>query len=644
MIVHNHNPRSTRSAFSVHAARREARGGARLGVRGGARRLRLPVLVRSLYALALLVMFCGCDREPAAELLSVDAVVPGEAQFGDSVQILGDGFGLSSPASVTLRGEVYRAGRAPQAIERAFRAQTESQRELALTLPREAEAAFCGEPDEASHATFRGDVTVAIAAHTVGAPPATGTLHGVVLELYPAVKARTTSDRLAALGRDLLAFVGLDVAAAHDGGLTVLSVAPGSRASAAELRPGDRIARAGNLSVFSPGDLVPDAARQVELGVMRDELEHSLLLDVDGFVPTPPAALAGPALLVLAFAAWLIIGATPLTSAFGWVGQNWVEQERARRRSLSRESTSLVRRSEWPRGLTLLGGASGLLVWLGVAAALCAPVLRRAPVDVATGLLALMFVSAALLGAAAFGEGGAARERWSMRRAFAAVFCQWWVTTPAWLAVLAPCFESGVDLEDLVRAQGPWPWSWNAFGNPGSLLACSALLATTLPRPGSATWLSHARPPRLSWRGEGGWLDRLYLCSASAVATLVFLGGDAWPGAGGLLPAAYAAMLLVVKYTLVVLGVSFLRGLCLGLTAWHWSRLTTRAILPAALGALLLAHGFRVAAGSSPLWGWVASGVGPASVAVVVLGAALLVWRSSQSASESAPPALSPWL
>jgi hypothetical protein len=628
MSERQRNPRSTRSAFRALTAC-----GARL---------------RALASLALLVSLApwGCDREPKAELLSVDAVLPAEAQFGDSVQILGDGFGLGSPAQVTLRGEVYRAGHPPQSIERTFRAHTESQRELVLTLPREAEAGFCGEPDDVSHATFRGDVMVAIAAHAVGAPPATGTLHGVVVELYPAVKARATSDRLAALGRDVLAYVGIEVAAAPEGGLSVLSVKPRSRAAAAELRPGDRIARAGGLSVLQPSDLVPEASRRLELGVLRDDLEHSLSLDVDGFVARPPAALAWPALVVLSVALWLIIGATPLAGALGWLGQNWLEQERARRRSLSRESSG-ERRPEWPRGLTLLGGASGLLVWLGVAAALSAPVLRRAPVDVGKGLLALMFVSAALLGAAAFGEGGGARERWSMRRALGAAFCQWWVTTPAWLAVLAPCFESGVDLESLVRAQGPWPWSWNAFANPGSLLACSALLATTLPRAGASAWLTHARPPRLSWRAEGGgWFDRLYLCSASAVATLVFLGGDAWPGAapGDLLPAAYAATLLIVKYTLVVLGVSFLRGLCVGLSAWHWSRLTTRAILPAALGALVLAHGFRVAAGASPLWGWVASGIGPASVAVVVLGAALLGRRLSQSAGEAAPPALSPWL
>ena len=43
----------------------------------------------------------GCQRELGAELLEVNAVVPAEAQFGDAVQIIGDGFGLGSPASVT---------------------------------------------------------------------------------------------------------------------------------------------------------------------------------------------------------------------------------------------------------------------------------------------------------------------------------------------------------------------------------------------------------------------------------------------------------------------------------------------------------------------------------------------------------------
>ncbi|HWO14374.1 MAG TPA: hypothetical protein VNN80_32935, partial [Polyangiaceae bacterium] len=346
MTARVRTPRSTRSAPSALATRSPSR------APGAA-------LVRTALCL-LLPAFAGCWREASVELLSVDAVLPAEAQFGDAVQIAGDGFGLGSPAQVTLRGDVYRAGRAPEPIERSFRAQTESQRELTLTLPREAETAFCGPPDAASHATFRGDVSVAIAARAPGAPPATGTLHGAVVELYPSVKARASSDRLAARGRDLLAFVGIEVAAAREGGLSVLHVAPGSRASAADLRPGDRVVRAGGLSVLTPSDLVPEATRQIELGVRREDLEHSLSLDIDGFVPRPPEELAGPAAIVLAWALWLVVSASPLTRALGWLGQNWLEQERGRRRALSRELPSGG--PEWPRWLTLFGGASGVLV------------------------------------------------------------------------------------------------------------------------------------------------------------------------------------------------------------------------------------------------------------------------------------------
>ena len=74
------------------------------------------------------------------------------------------------------------------------------------------------------------------------------------------------------------------------------------------------------------------------------------------------------------------------------------------------------------------------------------------------------------------------------------------------------------------------------------------------------------------------------------------------------------------------------------------SRFTTRALVPAALAALLLAHGFHALAGSSPLWAWVTLGVGPASVALAVAGGVVACRRLSRSASLAAPPALSPWL
>lgn len=590
-----------------------------------------------------------CREQAPVELLQVDAVLPAEAQFGDSVQILGDGFGLGSPATVTWRGDVYRAGRATESVEFSFRARTESQRELSLTLPREAERAFCGDPEQASHATFRGDVEVAIAAHAPGAPPATGSLHGVVVELYPAVKTRGSEHRASERGRDVLGFLGLELGATRRAGLEVIRVAPGSRALAADLRPGDRLVRAGGLTVLEPNDLVPDASRVLELGLVRGDLDLEARVDVDGFSPRPPRALGWAALPILVAALWFLVALSPLPRWIGWVGQNWIDQRRARRRALSRELPSGARPPEWPRVIELFGGASGLLVWLGVASAMSAPLLRRTPLDVTRGLLVTLTVSAALLIAFAFAAGDPAPARWSLRRAAIAALQQWLCLLPAGVALLAAGFASGIDLDDVVHAQGAWPWQWNAMRDPGQFVACAALLLCAVPRPGKPIWrLAHARPPRLSWRSDGdGWFDRLYLSSTCALAATVFLGGDALPLAlagSSSLSALLAAAMLVSKYTLLVLGVSFVRGLCLGLGAGHFYRFSLGVGLPAAVVAVAASEAWRWLGAASSLWSWVERGFGPASAALALLALAVVLFRAHGASREPGPPSLSPWL
>jgi hypothetical protein len=579
----------------------------------------------------------------------VDAVLPAEAQFGDAVQVIGDGFGLGSPATVTLRGDVFRTGRAPEPVEVTLRAQTESQRELTLLLPREAENAFCGDPERASHATFRGDVQVAIAARSPGAPPATGSLHGVVLELYPAVKSQGAQDQQATRGRDMLQFLGIDVVAAREGGLTVTEVQAGSRAAAADVRPGDRLLRAGGLSVLQPSDLVPAAARDMELGVLRDELELTLFITVDGFTPEPPDAVAWAAVPIFAAALYFAGAASPLTRLSGWLAQSWVVQQQARRRARRRGAASAAV-ADGPHWIDLAGGASGILVWLGVAAALCAPLLRRVPVDVSSGLLVVMFIAAAVLGALAFLGAETASERWSLRRGLAAAYRQWFTTAPAWLGVLAAYFEGGVGLDDAARAQGGWPWLWNAFRTPGLFIACSAVLVTTIPRPGKSVWrLAQARPPRLSWRSDGdGWFDRLYICSTSALVTTLFLGGDAVPGlareGAGVYALATCAAVMLLKYTLVVLAAVFVRGLFLGVTPGQWWRIGASRCLPLGLAALVVAPLWRSLVQTSALAGWAARGLAPAGVIALVLGLAFWAWRSYVAGREPGPPSLSPWL
>jgi hypothetical protein len=591
-----------------------------------------------------------CQRERGAELLGVDAVVPAEVQFGDALQIVGDGFGLGSPATVTFRGEVFRAGRPSEPVELSLRASTESQRELTLDLPRSAERAFCGEPDGASHATFRGEVEVAIAARAAGAPPATGRLQGVALELYPAVKTQGAEHRLTSLGRAVLAFLGVEVSVAEEGGLEVLHVVPGGRAAAADWRPGDRLVRAAGLSVLSPSDLVPPAGRELGVALVRGNVERVTRVDVDGFIQRPEPALGWAALPVFVAALWFLGAASPLSRWLGWVVQNWVEQRRARSRALRKGAVGGSRAYAGPSLLELMGGASGVLVWIGMASALSAPLLRRVPVDVSLGLSLCLFASSAVLSALAFIGSGAGNPRWSLRLASSAALSRWIVTLPAWLALAAASFQDGIDVGAVTSSRGPLPWHWSAFRDPTLFIACLALLASALPRAGKPAWrLTFARPPRLSWRLDGDeWFERLQLCTVCALATHLFLGGDALPIAAPEdatpLVLALPAVLLIAKYTLLVLGVSFLRGLCLGLTPAEWSRLTLRFGLPISLAALALGHVWRSLGAMSPFWSWVWLGFGPACVAVTALAIVMSTRRALAAAHDPSPPSLSPWL
>ena len=602
--------------------------------------------------LLALVALARCQREPPPDLLQVSAVLPAEAQFGDAVQVVGDGFALGNSPTVTLRGQVYRAGQAPVEVEASFRAETESQRELSVQLARDVQDLFCGAPETASHATFRGDVQVAIAAKAPGAPPVTGTLHGAVLELYPAVRTQVAEDRQAVLGRSVLAFLGVEVAEDDAGGLSVIRVAPGSRAVMADLRPGDRLVRAGGVSVLQPSDLMPEPARAFEVGVVRAGVEHALVVDADGFSPRPPVSLAWGALLVGVVALGFVFCASPATRVLAWLTQNFVEHRRQQSR-FSPRPPAQPRAAARKLGLIQqLGGAIGLIVWSSIAAALFSPVLRRGPIDLTLGLLTLMFGSSALLGVWQLARGARLGTHWSLLRGIRAALLYCFVAAPGWLAVLSTCFETGVDFDDMVQGQGAAPWSWNAFANPGLLVLFVLLLLTALPRfGGSRARLAGARPFDMSWRGRGdsvlGWL---YMCAMCAVAAILFLGGDAWPGELSspsrtlFVPSLAASLVLVTKYTALVMAVAFLRALSLNVSLEQWGPVSLRICVPLAVLAVGVAYAWRSLDAFSPFWHWLKGGFGPVSVMTTVLGGAVLAWRVSSRWRRASPTALSPWI
>jgi hypothetical protein len=587
----------------------------------------------------------ACHEQPNIELLQVSAVSPPEAQFGDVVQVLGDGFALGNPATVSLRGQVFRPGLAPARLEISWPARTDSQRELSVELPRAAQTSICGDAENASHATFRGDVQVAIAARVPGAPPVTGTLHGAVLELYPAVKAPSSEERSLSLGERAQSFYGIELSPAPLGGLLVVQVAPGSRAVRADLRPGDRIMRAGELTVLQPSDLAPEPSRYIELGVARGSSEVELVVESDGFSPRPPAASRATATLLGAICLGVLAWASPLARVVAWATENLVELRLRTERAVSNRTPGSSRVPAFgARLLVGLGGVLGIGVWLGVGAALFSPVLRRTPVDVGLGLLAVMSGSAILLSAIRLLGARGRSGRWSPLLGLRAGWHQFVIAIPAWIALLGVALQTGFRVEDMVRGQGPWPWSWNAFADPGMALSFTALWFSALPRAAVASTPpsnrgAEATPARGFGEGLLGWI---YVCSTCGLCAVAFLGGDA-SDAGARAP---FVVLSLVKYTLLVLGLLGLRLTCAQLSSRDWASISARVGLPLALAGLATSQGFRLLVEQGEFWGWIGESFSGIGVGFVLLGALVsvglvlreLTLRRSFSAS------LSPWL
>lgn len=597
------------------------------------------ISLAALFSVAAL----GCAREATPELLEVNQLSATEVQFGDTLQVSGDGFALGRPVLVHFRGQVHRAGVAARSVDIALSAHAESQQELELPLPAAAEREFHGEAVGGAHATFHGDLQVAIAASEPGTPPVTGTLRGATLELYPALEPRAATERRTALGQRALGFWGIEVALTSESGLAVVAVTPGGRAAAAGLEPDDRIVRAGGLSVREPSDLVPGPGRTLQLGVYRGQIPHSLLLDADGFHPQPPPELRPALLLLGVVAALFALWASPLVRLWTVLQAQWLLPLQARYGEtwrVSRASTALARAAR--------ASSPGSLVWLGVGGALLAPALRREPLDLGLGLLALAFGSALLSIAASLVEGGRGRSRWSLRRGMRAALQQFVMITPVWIGLLSLGLETGVDADEWVKSQGPWPWAWNALTNPGLTVSFLLMLLSALPEPAAPRGrLLHARTEQ-SHAPAGSLLGSIYACSVCALGALAFLGGGAGfgvtasSGAGSqLLP----SLVCFAKYAALYALLAAARRACQRLTLAQWAPVGLWLALPGCIGAVVLAQAWRALDARSAFWHWLLSGFGPLLATVSLVLLAVVGWGIAVALRRPAPyPGLSPWL
>jgi NADH-quinone oxidoreductase subunit H len=528
----------------------------------------------------------------------VSDIAPREVELGDRVAIVGEGFPAGREARVTFRGVLHRPGERPErGAEVALTGTVVGPEHVELAFTETTQALFCGTGDRASHTTFEGELEVAFASTSPGAPPVAGVLRHVQFDVRPSVSAASMEQERE--GEKLLTWVGLEGTAGASG-LSVTSVQPGSRAEAAGIVQGDILETFDGVRVSTAGDVLPVSGEREATVVLRHDVgaapgersprpsaanpaEAMRTLAVDGFRRSPPADLVGAALLALAALAIVVAFGAPARPALAAPLQRVISRMRA---GLVPAFRSAVREALPPPGPMALVDA---LLYALLVAMPFGQYLVAAQLDVG-----LLFVAAAtaLTVAALLAH----RTAWKGLRAAAHVFVQ---HVPAALAVMAVVATTGsLRIQEIARAQGGWPWDWLAFRSPGPLVALALLLACGLVEPDapeSASGLAAfveapaARPARGAWLEAACRGHRLLL---AGLASALFLGGWLLPGltaaeqsALPLLQLAGAVWLIAKTWGLFLL-LTWARSAMPGARLGERTRSAALWLVPAAVAAL----------------------------------------------------------
>lgn len=597
------------------------------------------------WVLWAVLVLAGCQRPSAPELLVVSAVVPSEIQLGGGARIVGEGFVLGRPANVTLRGRLYRPGQPARELELRLPGHVESEEELVFSVPRDLQATLCGEPEEANHASFRGDVEVAIASRRPGMPPVLGTLRGATLELYPLSKTEAAEARSLAAGRRMLEFLGVEIAPSSSG-LRVVRVDPTGRAARAGLTVGDRIASAaGGVTVLEPSDLVSEPARSLELVVARGHHERVVRVDTDGFAPVPPPALSRALALVGAVALVFAVLGSPLGALLARWETGLAEAWLGLRRELERRPAHVAGQGAPTR--------AAWLVLMGLAALVLAPLAGWTRFEPLPWLLGVWIFGRMVMMTRALLHGGRRRsERWSLRAGARAALGELGVSLPGLVAVAVALSEPGLSSARVVSRQGAWPWQWNAFASVSLLGLAVVFVLTSLPRPlarGVALRAGGCRS--VPDRSGSSLVDWLQLGATAALGSVVWLGADRLSDgvlrALGVGPFAkvVAALYVLLKIGALIACVRLLRLGFAPLTSEHWSRAAWRAGVPLALALGALEHVRQSFELSNPLARWLAATLAPMVLLAAVALLALAVLRIGRGwARRQVASPVSPWL
>lgn len=583
--------------------------------------------VLRLLVLPLMALAIGCTTGDAPpQLLNVVDFAPHEVALGDRMEVLGSGFPEGKPAKVVFQGTLHRPGEKPvHGFEIAVDAASTSSDAIEMAFDPALKEAFCGRGDQATHTTFRGDVIVSFPGATPGSLPIVGSVHDAQIDLKPPPPRRAIVEAREAEGERALAFLGLEVAsdAMPSGGLLVTGVREGGPSDRAGVGVGDLLVSFDGVRVGAKSDVVPAGiSRFAEAAFRRatppgasatppSAIDVVRRISVQGFQPSAPPSLlaAGLVLVVAAAAALLAMG--PLSGPLTWFERRLAQREGAP----SRRSGLVARLVEGARALLRedVGPADAdrpvvrlapYLVFLGVSATFTAMPFGQHLVAADLDVGVLFVLAQSSLVAIALVSGGYGAHRGGallggLRSAAQIVAC----AIPGALAIACIVVLTGsLRIDDVIRAQGAWPWGWFLFRNPLMFAAFLLWLSTSLaegrrsarelpgaerePRSARATARTGAR--ELFWF-FAEWGNVFVMCGLAAA---LFLGGWQLPHVSTLEQASRfalsccGAVVFLSKMWLLVFAVVWMRRALPRLRIDEMTMICLRWLVPASVVAL----------------------------------------------------------
>jgi len=465
--------------------------------------VRIAFVALTLALLTLLVL-AGCDRDLAPPLVEVMEISPREIEVGDRLEIRGRGFPQGRAAHVTFRGTLHRAGeKAKTGVSIDLQAVVTNDERIDAILTEDLEERFCGRNDAASHTTFRGNVEVAFASSTPGAPPLVGIARGIVLDVRPPSISSDVADARAKEGARVLDFLGITPGAPSPRGLPIDGVR--SPADRAGIQAGDVLAEVDGVRVANAADVLPASSRAVTLVVRHADGvgEETKVLPMAGYASERIPIEYGPALFIVGLAlASLVLLVVPSPALLS------VAELRMARR-LERTSIETMVRALTGKGpFAIAFSLSSILV--GTFA--LGPHVIADEVDGA--LLFVVAIGLLATGRAIEDKGIVDRVRAVLGVLGVSIVL---VLSLAGIVLL----EGALSLGELVRVQGALPWELTAFREPAAFVLALVYF-------GAIFWLLRPREGK-SRQIESG-LDRVGVLFACALGAAVFFGGWQIPG------------------------------------------------------------------------------------------------------------------